>query len=72
MDVPDEPLEVEQQAGPCEHLLPISDPESRVAIRNPQSEIRNREYCPQCGSVLEPRQCKLICECGYFMSCSDF
>jgi len=56
MDVPDEPLEVEQQAGPGEHLLPISDPESPVAIRNPQSEIRNREYCPQCGSVLEPRQ----------------
>jgi len=31
-----------------------------------------KEYCPRCGRVLEPRKCKLICECGYFMSCSDF
>ncbi len=68
----DEPLDVEPPAGPGEHLLPISDPESRVEIRNPKSEIRDREYCPQCGRVLEPRKCKLICECGYFMSCSDF
>jgi hypothetical protein len=28
--------------------------------------------CLQCGRRLEPRKCKLICECGYFLSCSDF
>jgi len=31
-----------------------------------------KEYCPRCGRALEPHKCKLICECGYFMSCSDF
>jgi hypothetical protein len=28
--------------------------------------------CLQCGRRMEPRKCKLICECGYFLSCSDF
>jgi hypothetical protein len=28
--------------------------------------------CLQCGRRMEPRKCKLICDCGYFLSCSDF
>ena len=31
-----------------------------------------KEHCPQCGRVLDSHRCKLVCECGYFMSCSDF
>lgn len=28
--------------------------------------------CLQCGKTLEPKKCKLVCDCGYFMSCSDY
>ena len=32
----------------------------------------DKEYCPQCGRILQSHRCKLVCECGYFMSCSEF
>ena len=28
--------------------------------------------CPSCGRQLVDRGCKLICACGYFLSCSDY
>lgn len=28
--------------------------------------------CPNCGKPLEERKCKLICSCGYYMSCADY
>lgn len=28
--------------------------------------------CPNCGARLSERRCKLICRCGYFLSCSDY
>jgi hypothetical protein len=28
--------------------------------------------CPNCGAGLDERKCKLICGCGYFLSCSDY
>ena len=34
--------------------------------------VDGREYCPRCGCPLQPFKCKLVCRCGYFMSCSDF
>ncbi len=40
--------------------------------KNLSPVVDGQEYCPQCGRALQPRECKLICECGYFMSCSDF
>jgi hypothetical protein len=28
--------------------------------------------CANCGAMLDERKCKLICRCGYFLSCSDY
>ncbi len=28
--------------------------------------------CANCGAPMDQRQCKLICRCGYFLSCSDY
>lgn len=28
--------------------------------------------CANCGAQMDERKCKLICNCGYFLSCSDY
>jgi len=28
--------------------------------------------CANCGAAMDERRCKLICRCGYFLSCSDY
>ena len=28
--------------------------------------------CANCGARMQEMKCKLICECGYFASCSDY
>ena len=28
--------------------------------------------CANCGAQLDERKCKLVCRCGYFLSCSDY
>ena len=28
--------------------------------------------CANCGAQMIERKCKLICPCGYFLSCSDY
>jgi len=28
--------------------------------------------CANCGAAMDERKCKLICPCGYFLSCSDY
>ncbi len=28
--------------------------------------------CANCGEQLIERKCKLVCRCGYFLSCSDY
>jgi hypothetical protein len=28
--------------------------------------------CANCGARMIERKCKLICTCGYFLSCSDY
>ena len=28
--------------------------------------------CANCGATMDERKCKLICRCGFFLSCSDY
>ncbi len=28
--------------------------------------------CANCGAAMDDRKCKLICRCGYLLSCSDY
>jgi len=28
--------------------------------------------CANCGARMIERKCKLVCTCGYFLSCSDY
>ena len=28
--------------------------------------------CANCGAAMNERKCKLVCRCGYFLSCSDY
>ena len=56
----------------------MENPESPHQSKPPEAEKNlspvsdGREHCPRYGRLLEPHKCKLVCECGYFMSCSDF
>ena len=44
------------------------DDEADAAI-DPAAVIRT---CANCGAPMDERKCKLICRCGYFLSCSDY
>jgi hypothetical protein len=47
-----------------------SDETQKMAEENdPEDIIRT---CPNCGKKLADHKCKLICECGYYASCSDY
>lgn len=39
------------------------------AAPDPGEVIRT---CANCGAPMDERKCKLICRCGYFLSCSDY
>ena len=64
---PPEPAHAPADKPPERPAAP-GDGTSRAA-RQPE------RVCPNCGSVLYERKCKLLCPepaCGYYMSCSDF
>jgi hypothetical protein len=49
-------------------LLIIDDDEPAEPI-DPAAVILT---CANCGAPMDERKCKLICRCGYFLSCSDY
>jgi hypothetical protein len=48
-------------------ILLLDDPEP--ADQDPAAVILT---CANCGAAMDERKCKLICRCGYFLSCSDY
>jgi hypothetical protein len=50
----------------------VPDTNQQEPVKNLSPVIDGREYCPQCGRPLQALKCKLVCDCGYFMSCSEF
>jgi hypothetical protein len=53
----------------------FSDGTSTNRREDRREPARPERVCPNCGSALIERKCKLLCPdpaCGYYMSCSDF
>jgi hypothetical protein len=57
--------------------IAIADPEPAEAVQvEPELADWDRATvmltCANCGARMIERKCKLICTCGYFLSCSDY
>ena len=51
-------------------ILLLDDPD-RAAASDPDPGVVILT-CANCGAPMDERKCKLICRCGYFLSCSDY
>jgi hypothetical protein len=49
-------------------IVLLDDPDPPTTI-DPAAVILT---CANCGATMDERKCKLICRCGYFLSCSDY
>jgi len=47
-------------------------PDLTVAASGPVDPAALILTCLNCGARMDERKCKLICRCGYFLSCSDY
>lgn len=50
-------------------LVMLEEGEPPTADTDPGALVRT---CANCGAAMDERKCKLICRCGYFLSCSDY
>lgn len=62
-------------SAPLAILVDTGDP-APSALETPSTRGSDPETliltCASCGAVLDERKCKLVCGCGYFLSCSDY
>ena len=54
---------------PMQPIRLVEDPAAAVDATDPAALILT---CANCGAAMDERKCKLICRCGYFLSCSDY
>ena len=67
-----EMLDERSPTGPLPPVPPIQsleDPDEEPTAVDPGALILT---CANCGAAMDERKCKLICRCGYFLSCSDY
>jgi hypothetical protein len=70
MWMPSMPAEPEPFLAPAPLLILDGDETARSdAEPDPAALILT---CANCGAAMDERKCKLICRCGYFLSCSDY
>ena len=50
----------------------LLDDESDDAVAEDADPAAVLLTCANCGARMDERKCKLICRCGYFLSCSDY
>lgn len=65
-------LDRQPAAAPISPVQPIhllDDVDEASAAIDPGLVILT---CANCGAAMDERKCKLICRCGYFLSCSDY
>ena len=60
---------VHRDAAAVEPLVLLDDPGGVRTEIDPAAVILT---CANCGAAMDERKCKLICRCGYFLSCSDY
>ena len=52
-------------------IVLVDDAETAATANEPDPGLLMRT-CANCGATMDERKCKLICRCGYFLSCSDY
>jgi len=62
---------IEGRSSELPSLVMLDDPDGPDAVVevDPGTMILT---CANCGAQMDERKCKLICRCGYFLSCSDY
>ena len=61
---------IEERPSEFPPLLMLDDADEAALVpADPGTVILT---CANCGAQMDERKCKLICRCGYFLSCSDY
>ena len=60
---------VRRETGILPVIALVADDEAPPPADDPGTVMTT---CANCGARMIERKCKLVCACGYFLSCSDY